>query len=350
MSTLRQQLNELIDKLSPDMERAFLEAIADIKSEIVLREVVEKLERRDIAGAIEALHIDPAAFRPLSEAIRQAFNSGGVLTTGRMPRLTDPMGGRVVFRWDIQNQAAEAMIRDLSSALITSIEDDTRQMVREKMEAGFAKGQGPNTIALDIAGRVSKVTGKREGGLLGVTLNLSRTVENARTALSSGDIEGMKHYLTLGRRDKRFDAQVRKAIAAGKPLNQETVAKITGRLTDRYVQLRAESIARTETMTSVMSAKHEAYLQALAKANRDASLVTRTWRSSGRRNVRHTHQILNGQVVRGMDLAFTSPSGAMMRYPGDRSLGAPASEIINCACDEEYDFDFAEAFARSRGR
>lgn len=350
MSTLRQQLNELIDKLSPDMEKAFLEAIADIKSEIVLKEVVERLERRDIAGAIEALHIDPAAFRPLSEAIRQAFNSGGVLTTGRMPRLTDPMGGRVVFRWDVQNQAAEAMIRDLSSALITSIEEDTRQMVREKMEAGFAKGQGPNTIARDIAGRVSKVTGKREGGLLGVTLNLSRTVENARTALSSGDIEGMRHYLTLGRRDKRFDAQVRKAIAAGKPLNQETVAKIAGRLTDRYVQLRAETIARTETMTSVMSAKHEAFLQALAKSNRDASLVTRKWRSAGDRKVRHTHMILNGQEVRGMDLAFQSPSGAMLRYPGDTSLGAGPGEIIACRCDVEYNFDFAEAFARSRGR
>jgi hypothetical protein len=364
MATLRQQLNELIDKLSPDMEKAFLEAIADIKSEIVLKEVVERLERRDIAGAIEALHIDPAAFRPLSEAIRQAFNSGGVLTTGRMPRLTDPMGGRVVFRWDVQNQAAEAMIRDLSSALITSIEEDTRQMVREKMEAGFAKGQGPNTIALDIAGRVSKVTGKREGGLLGMTLNLSRTVENARTALSSGDIEGMKHYLSLGKRDKRYDKVVSAAISRGWPAATEAFNKnrrdkltsaqiqtlITSRLTDGYVQLRAQIIARTETMSSVMSAKHEAYLQALAKSGRDASLVTRRWRSSGRRNVRHTHQILNGQEVQGMDLAFVSPSGAMMRYPGDRSLGAPASEIINCACDEEYNFDFAEQHARSLGR
>jgi hypothetical protein len=350
MATLRQQLESLIDDLSPEMEKAFRASIDDIKSEIVLKEVIEALERRDITAAIEALHIDAAAFRPLSDQIREAFNSGGRLVAANMPRLSDPMGSRIVFRWDVQNQAAEAMLRDLSSALISSIEEDTRQMVREKMEAGFAKGQGPKTIALDIAGRVDKVTKRREGGLLGMTLNLSRTVENARTALSSGDVEGMKHYLTLARRDKRFDAQVRKAIAAGKPLNQEQVAKITGRLTDRYVQLRAETIARTETMTSVMAAKHEAYQQGLSAANRDASLVTRKWRSAGDKRVRHTHMILNAQEVKGMDIPFQSPSGALMRYPGDTTLGAGAGEIIACRCDVEYNFDFAEAYARSRGR
>lgn len=350
MSTLRQQLAELIDRLSPDMEKAFLEAIADIKSEIVLKEVVERLERRDIQGAIEALHIDPAAFRPLSEAIRLAFNAGGILTTGNMPRLTDPMGGRVVFRWDVENQAAQSIIRNLSSTLITNVTEDTKEMARERIEAGFALGQGPNTIALDIAGRVSKITGKREGSLIGMTTGLARTVENARAALASGDIEGMNHYLTLGRRDKRFDAQVRKAIAAGKPLNQDAVAKITGRLKDRYVQLRAETISRTETGMSVNAAQHAAFQQGLDNAGRDASLVTRTWKSAGDRRVRHTHSVLNNQEMQGMDLPFTSPSGAMMRFPGDSALGAGASEVVGCRCICLYSFSFAEQYARSRGR
>ncbi len=78
--------------------------------------------------------------------------------------------------------------------------------------------------------------------------------------------------------------------------------------------------------------------------------MTRKWRSAGDGRVRHTHIVLNGQEVRGMDLAFQSPSGAMLRYPGDTSLGAGAAEIIGCRCDVEYNFDFAEAYARSRGR
>lgn len=350
MATLHQQLLGLIDKLTPDLERAFLEAIADIKSEIVLKEVIEALERRDVQAALDVLHINATAFRPVSEAMRAAFNEGGKLVVGAMPRLFTPAGSRVVFRWDMQNQAAEAMIRDLSSALISSIEEDTRAMVREKIEAGFAAGQGPNSIATDLAGRVSKVTGKREGGLLGITLGLSRTVENARAALAAGDVEGMKHYLTLTKRDKRFDRTVAKAIREGKPVPAEMVRKITARLTDGYVSLRAKTVARTETLTSVMAAKHQAYMQGLDAAGRDASLVTRKWRSAGDGRVRHTHMALNATEVTGMDMPFISPSGAMMRYPGDPSMGAGAGEIINCRCDVEYNFNFAEAYARSLGR
>ncbi|MDP9630084.1 UNVERIFIED_ORG: hypothetical protein J2W85_002145 [Ensifer adhaerens] len=350
MASLRQQIEALIDELSPNMEKAFREAIDDIKSEIVLREVVERLERRDIEGAIAALHIDPAAFRPLNEAIRQAFDAGGFLVGKNMPRLSDPMGGRIVFRWDVQNQRAEQIIRERSSQLITHVTEDTKQMARERIEAGYAKGQSPNTIALDIAGRLNRVTGRREGGLVGLTSQLARTVENARGALLSGDIEGMKHYLMLTRRDKRFDRQVMKAIREGTPLPADAVAKITGRLADRYVQLRAQTIARTETQSSVHAAKHEAYQQGLDRSGRDAALVTRRWRSVGDGRVRHTHQVLNGDEVAGMDLPFQSPSGSLLKYPGDTSFGASAAEIIGCRCHVEYDFDFAEEYARSRGR
>ncbi|SFH29512.1 phage minor head protein [Ensifer sp. OV372] len=350
MASLRQQLEALIGELAPNMERAFREAIDDIKSEIVLKEVVERLERQDIEGAIAALHIDPAAFRPLSEAIREAFNAGGLLVTRNMPRLSDPAGGRVVVRWDVSNQRAEQIIRDQSSQLITRVTEDTKQLAREAIHSGYAQGQGPRTIALDLAGRLNRVTQRREGGLIGLTSPLARTVENARAALLSGDVEGMKHYLTLTRRDKRFDRQVAKAIREGKPLPADAVAKITGRLADGYVQFRGQMIARTETQSSVHAAKHEAYQQGLDRSGRDAALVTRRWRSVGDGRVRHTHQVLNAQEVTGMDLPFQSPSGALMRFPGDTSLGAGPGEIIACRCHVEYNFDFAEEYARSRGR
>lgn len=350
MATLRQQFEALIDQLSPEMEKAFLDAIADIKSEIVLKEVVERLERRDIAGAIEALHIDPAAFRPLSEAIRAAFNEGGALVISNLPGFRDPMGNRVVIRWDGDTQRARSIIRELSSNLITGIDEGVRQTARERIEAGFARGQGSPAIALDLVGRTSKVTGRREGGLLGLTPQLAGTVEKARVALSSGDIEGMRHYLTLGRRDKRFDRTVAKAIREGKPVPPDMVGKITGRLTDSYLKLRAETIAKTETGMSVNAAQHEAYQLSLDRTGRDPTLVTRQWKSAGDRRVRHTHSVLHNQEVAGMDIPFTSPSGAMMRFPGDTAYGAGASEVVGCRCICFYNYDIAEAYARSRGR
>jgi hypothetical protein len=350
MATLRQQILELIDTLAPDLERAFLEAIDDIKSEVVLKEVVARLEARDIEGAIEALHIQQSAFSRLGEAVRQAFNAGGSLVTKAMPKLADFLGARVVWRWDVSNQGAEAKIRDLSSALITRETETTREAARQTIVAGYSQGQGPNSIALDLVGRKSAITGKREGGVLGLNGPQSELMNRTRINLLSGDPKLMAKYLELKTRDKRFDGAVRRAIASGKPVTTADVDKILMRLRDRNLKLRGETVARTETLTSVMAAKHEAYQQGLDAAGRDASLVTRKWRSAEDRKVRHTHMALNATEVTGMDAPFMSPSGAMMRFPGDISMGAGAGEIINCRCDVEYNFNFAEAFARSRGR
>jgi hypothetical protein len=350
MASLRQQLQDLINTLAPDMQKAFNASVDDIKSEIVLREVVDRLERQDIEGAIRALHIQPSAFRPLTEAIRQAFNAGGALVAKTIPKLADFLGARVVWRWDVSNQRAEANIRDLSSALITRETETTKQAARETIVAAYAQGQGPNSIALDLVGRKSAITGKREGGVIGLNGPQAELMNRTRINLLSGDPKLMAKYLALQTRDKRLDSAVRKAIAAGKPVDADTLNKVLMRLRDRNLKLRGETIARTETYTSVMSAKHEAYQQGLDAAGRDASLVTRKWRSAGDGRVRHTHMILNAQEVTGMDLPFMSPSGAMLRYPGDTALGAGAGEIINCRCDVEYNFNFSEAFARSRGR
>lgn len=349
MATIRQQLLDLIETLSPNMEKAFRVAIDDVKSEVVLKEVVEALERRDIDAAVRALHIEQSVFRPLAEAIRQAFSAGGSLVAKAMPKLTDLLGGRIVWRWDVGNQRAESIIREQSSKLITGITESVVEAARTTIEAGYAQGQGPNSIALDLVGRKSAVTGKREGGVIGLNGPQAELMARTRINLLSGDPALMKKYLALKTRDKRFDRAVTKAIDAGKPLDAETLNKVLMRLRDRNLKLRGETVARTETVTSVMTAKHEAYQQGLDASGRDASLVTRKWRSAGDGRVRHTHMILNGTEVVGMDLAFQSPSGAMLRYPGDTSMGAGAGEIINCRCDVDYNFDFAEAFARSRG-
>lgn len=348
MPSLRQQIDALLDTMEPEVAAAFREAIADIRSNIVLREVIEHLERRDVEGAIEALHVEPSAFRVLDEAIQKAYNAGGVLVTDALPRVTDPLGNRVVFRWDVRNIRAETHLREQSAKLIVGIVEDTKEMVRETITEGFAKGQGPRTIALDIAGRVNSRTKRREGSLVGLTAQQARAVANARDALLSGDTERMRYYLTLGRRDKRFDRSVMKAIEAGKPVDAATVDRIATRYKDRLLELRAEMIARTETLTAVHTAKFEAYKQGLEKANRDEALVERTWRSAGDGKVRHTHRVMNGQVVKGMSAPFVSPSGARMMHPGDTSFGAGVDEIAGCRCDDDIQFNFALELSRKR--
>lgn len=359
MATLHQQLEALIDKLSPEMERLFNEAIARIKNETVVARVIEALERRDVDGAIEALRIESEAFAPLKEALRQAFNQGGILTVGDMPRLFDPMGARVLVRWDASNQRAEANISAIAAQLVTGILPTTEAAVRRTILSGYEQGKGPKDIGTDIVGRIDRVTNRRVGGMLGMTLDQVEYVERARSILS--DPTRLREFLikdqATGEWKLRWTAAgkpairtVLKAIREGKPLTPDQIAKITGDMTNRYVKQRGESIGRTETLMAVTAAKHEAYLQALNKAGRDESLVTRRWRAVGDRKTRHSHMILNGQTMQGMDAPFVADNGDMMRFPGDRSLGAGASSVVRCRCDCAYSFDFAEAYARSRGR
>lgn len=58
------------------LRAAFMEAVDDIRSNIVLRRVVERLERGDINGAIAAMHLDQAAFRLLATSRLIAASAG----------------------------------------------------------------------------------------------------------------------------------------------------------------------------------------------------------------------------------------------------------------------------------
>ncbi len=74
--TPREQFEALIATYEPILRAAFIAAVDDIRSNIVLRRIVERLEKGDISGAIDAMFIEEAAFNPLEEALRQAFNAG----------------------------------------------------------------------------------------------------------------------------------------------------------------------------------------------------------------------------------------------------------------------------------
>lgn len=86
----------------------------------------------------------------------------------------------------------------------------------------------------------------------------------------------------------------------------------------------ARRIAQTETMIGLADAGEIA-------ARSLGIRYDKQWVISGLGNTRETHEIMDGVVV-DMDEPFTLPDCQMM-YPHDSSLGAPAGEIINCACD-----------------
>jgi len=230
--------------------------------------------------------------------------------------------------------------------LISGIIDDTKTAVRTVLEAGSIDGHGPRHTALEITGRINRVTGRREGGILGLAWNQTEYVISARRELESGDPKLLNRYLQRARRDKKFDAMVKRAIKSGRPLSAADVDKITGRYKDRLLALRGETIARNETLAALNSGKQEGIQQLISSGKIPASAVTKKWRATGDDRTRDSHLAMNNQDVR-FDEPFVSPvTGARMMHPHDLSMGAPPSETIQCRCFYEIKIDYISTLRR----
>lgn len=352
----RRQLVQQMEALEPAIAREFARAIANIRSQATLQLITGLIEAGRYDDVSTALGINAARFSQLAERIREVYAAGGIQGAAELPVLwSDPFAlentgatrgrrnrMRVAFQFDLRNAQAEAWLSQNAGRLINAITTDQQRLIVNVVRDGMAIGQGPRQTALDLVGRVGE-TGRRTGGLVGLTADQAQYVTNARTALLSGDPAQMRTYFDRKLRDQRFDGIVQRAIDAKKPVTVPDVQKIAGRYADRLLQQRGENIARTETITAFNAAREEAFRQAIASGAIAAENVDTSWGATGDGRTRHTHRAMNGQK-RKFGMPFLSPSGARLMFPGDNSLGAGAEEVINCRCTKLYRVDnIAEA-------
>lgn len=322
-------LEQLLDKLAPDVAASFRAAIADITDRTILQQVIDAIERNDVEGAFRALGFSPASFNGFAGSLQSAFEAGAMGMLATFPKYVAGADGiKAAIRFNVRDPRAEQWLRDEAGSLITNIEQDVRNGVRNTMQAGMAEGRNPRKVALDIVGRINPTTGKREGGVVGLGEREETWSRNARQRLLTLD-EG---YFELALRDQRFDSTVRAAIDAGKPLPVDTVDKLVDRYRVNALRHRGETIGRTEALAALNRSEWLATKQAVEQGHLRADAVTRVWDSAADRRVRPTHKALDGQSV-GIDEPFVSPlTGARMMHPGDTSLNAPGREVIGCRC------------------
>lgn len=327
MAASRAQLLRFLEKLSPRLRQAFLQAVTNSQTRINLRALTAAIEAGDVEAALRAAGIRSGSWTVLTEQVRNAYGEAGLFV------MAADVPARYGMRFDINNPRAEEWLRRHSAQLVTGdLMVSQREAIQEALEAGMRFGRNPRTVALDIVGRVSPITGRRQGGIVGLTGPQSSYVINARQQLLELDSD----YFTRRLRDKRFDNTIRKAIESGKPLPPAFRERVVAGYSDRLLKHRGDTIGRTEALNSLNAASDESLRQVIEEGLAPPEAVKRIWRHSFSPNERPGHRALSGKSV-GINEPWVNPAtGAVLMRPGD----GPAAEVINCRCVVEHKIDF----------
>jgi uncharacterized protein with gpF-like domain len=305
------RIEALVATQEARIRRAFRTFLDTVQSDVARRQVRAALERSDIEGALQ---IVDHYVTNLGNVIVQAFNDSG---TAESKALSSQLArSAIAISFDPSFPRAAEIARKSRLNFIREFSGAQRTATRTALVEAFQSGAGPRQVASAFKDSI------------GLTEVQRRAVNNYRQALERGDVN-----VALGRelRDRRFDTSVQRLLEDGNPLGQDRIERMVARYRNNYLRLRAETIARTEAQAAVNLARSEALTQSQERAGLTDASVQLTWRATKDARVRDTHRSMDGQV-RPKGTPFVSPSGAQMMFPGDRSLGAPAEEVINCRC------------------
>jgi hypothetical protein len=338
--TKRRLIESLIEAQVPTIRNAFMEVFDDIANSVQIDFLIDALRRGQIEEALAVVQMSSAMFTKYVRSIDNAYQSSGELVAAQADGLRDPItGAKLIVRFDGRNEAAERFLKEISSTKIVKITTDQRDMIRNALTDGMMRGDNPRTVALDLVGRVDD-TGRRSGGLLGLTDQQSQFVRNARRELMSGDPDQLKNYLTRKLRNRSYDKFVRAALRDGKPIDPKWITAMTQSYSNRLLKLRGDTIARTEAMQAFSQAQFNQLQDLISQGLLRPTDVKMVWRTAGDARVRDSHGTMNGQV-RNFGEDFVSGDGNRLRYPRDPL--APASETINCRCIVQQEVDYFAA-------
>lgn len=332
---------QLIEEHEPEIRRAFMASVTDLTAQVNWPRLLQQLEAGNISGAIDALNISPAAWAEYSSSMTAAYAAAGSATAAQIRQ----MGiADIGTRFNMANPRAEEWIRQNVAGSVVGFVEEQVEVARSVIASGYARGDGPRTIAVDLVGRVER--GQRQGGVLGLDGPRAERLQNVAVGMRTPEgvrglvIEHRDGSLSLRYKVNKATAQrVLKAYRDGDAVPLEGRIISERQYKNALLKARGDTVARTETATAVMSARDEEWAQLTESQGIDPANVIKTWKHRGGPTAHHRpdHLAMAGTSVRGLDTPFIFPDGAMLQYAGDPSGGA--AHVINCRCSTEYRLD-----------
>ena len=292
-----------------------LTAIKQIKSEVKIKDLEEMLRTQGINGAynyIEQLNIEGVISSNIVKELDDAITESGRVSISIIPK--GALTG-VPFTFTTLIPSTTDYIRKYEFGLINQISSNTKEAIRNSLEADMIAGVNPRRTAVNFRDTI------------GLTPSQEKAVRNYRDNLENLN----SRALSRGLRDKRFDPTVRRAITDKTPLSKTQIDKMTKRYRDRYLIYRSQTIARTESLRAVSMGSWLGLKEAVDSGSIERDKLKRFWRATPGKRTRAWHINIDSMNPEGVfiDEPFITERGPLM-FPRDPN--GTASNTINCRC------------------
>lgn len=174
-----QALRRVAAKVQPGLQHAFIGAVQALTSTLSLTELFDAMNSGDLAG-LQIRHV-PATLTPFAVTITQALAGGGHIAAQQLgPRL------KVSLRFDATNDRATSYASSKAADLLTWVNDDTRQAVRDLITQGFTNQITPRETAklirahIGLTPRYAQAVRHRFDDLLSSGLNRTQALAAAK--------------------------------------------------------------------------------------------------------------------------------------------------------------------------
>lgn len=288
-------LDALAEKLEPALARAvraYLNAQADAAS---LEALTAALKAGDI-GEIEAIISNAGAAHTgkIANALQDAAWAGGAYGANQVREgkaIRD-----VTFQFGRLNPSLVAWLQSYELNLIRQIDGKTREAIRAALVDGQIKGANPVEQARavrDVIGltpRQAKAVAnyrreletfhqKRGAKSWGLGEQISR--RNGRQTYAVDEKgEVLDNVKERRLRDFRYDRTLQRAMDTGKALKPEQIDRMVDAYRRKYLKLRAETIARTESLRAANAGALDAWRQAIDEGAAPRDLVFKLWETA----------------------------------------------------------------------
>jgi hypothetical protein len=289
--------------MSPNMSKAILRALDEIRAKIAVGNITQAEELTRLLLSIED-KIPASAFAPVKAELQKAMGESVRFGAKQLP--AKAQAGAM---FDVLNENHLTAVRDLDTAVIKTLREEVRDVIRAHIENGLRDGVGPRTIARGIR------------DVVGLAPQHEEWVRNFRSAAERAHLSGKATNYQL--RDRRFDSVFQRARKSGNALTADQIERATTAYRRRLQAYHANTVATTATLDTLKRGQHLAWEQAVERGAVDPNRLTKTWVQVDRPTKRDEHVPLHGETV---------------HYKSNFSNGefVPGETTWNCACLARY--------------